>query len=292
MHHASRYTPHRPTAFRSPHLDRRSALLLLAIVVLAAFAGFVAFGLLGVIVAGGSMLLLSSSALALPSAWVMHLHGARPLSPWEKPGLQRLVVRLAAAAGIEAPALYLLPSAEPNALAAGGPAGDGAIAVTPGLLRTLDGRELAGVLAHEVTHLRRNDIALNQLASVATHTVATTLRLGLWLTFFGMLLFGHASFARLAQLFLLSLLLPPALMLLASALSRARELSADAEAARLTGDPLGLASALARIDKVSRWWTRLLLVRSDVPPALRTHPSTGERVERLRELAQRMRRRR
>ena len=109
--------------------------------------------------------------------------------------------------------------------------------------------------------------------------------MALWATFFGMLLFGHASLARLGLLLVLSLFLPTALTLLATALSRSRELSADAEAARITGDPLGLAAALARIDRVQRFWSSLLMGRMDVPAALRSHPPTEERVRRLRAMA-------
>ncbi|MCA9667604.1 MAG: M48 family metalloprotease [Myxococcales bacterium] len=279
MHHV------RAARYHLPHVDGRSLLLLAGMIATAAFAGFVSFGLLGVFIASGLMLVLGSSAMTIPTHWVMRLQGARPVQAWEKPGLARLVGQLAARAGIRAPALYLIPSAEPNALASGGPDGDGAIAVTPGLLRALDGRELAGVLAHEVVHLRRNDTALVRLGSVAASAAATTLRLALWATFFGMLLFGHASLARLGLLLVLSLFLPTALTLLATALSRSRELSADAEAARITGDPLGLAAALARIDRVQRFWSSLLMGRMDVPAALRSHPPTEERVRRLRAMA-------
>jgi heat shock protein HtpX len=226
--------------------------------------------------------------------------GARPLSYWEAPKLHRWVSALARRAGLkQAPSLYLLPEASPQALATG-EGSQATIAVTPALLHALPSEEIVGVLAHEISHLSGGDLRLSRLAA----TLGTLTRS---LSSFGfILLLLSVPLALLGQATLplwgwLLVWAAPAVMTLSYlALSRLRELDADAAAAQLTEDPNALARALARIEKLSKpllpaWFPlQLRPVALEAPLWLRTHPPTSERIERLQSLtapARRWRRR-
>jgi heat shock protein HtpX len=177
-----------------------------------------------------------------------------------------------------------------NAFAVGGPE-DAAVAVTDGLLRTLPGRELAGVVAHEVSHVRAGDLWIMNLSDAIgriTHALAYG---GVLVVLLTLPLTLGAGSSPLWVVALLALL-PTVVSLLQLALSRSREYDADLEAAVLTGDPEGLARALERLDaSTGRIWERVLVPhrRAPDPLLLRTHPPTGERTRRLRELVPRSR---
>jgi heat shock protein HtpX len=263
--------------------------IVLAIVGFAALVGYLTLGLSGVIAALVFSALFAGAG-GLPSSLVMRWQGALRLPQWQAPGLHRMVEHLAWRAGIEKPALYLVPSPEPNAMATGHADRDGAVAITKGLLHALERDELEGVLAHEIAHLRNNDTVLRQLAGTVGQAVTTVLQVAIWMTLLVAFFGGATSLARLLLLTVLALVVPSAMNLLVAALSRARELAADATAAELTGAPRALAAALARLERRQRSWIHVLLGRSPAPPALRSHPPTAERVQRLLALEGRGRR--
>lgn len=187
------------------------------------------------------------------------------------------------------PRLYVIPSGTLNAFATGTPA-NAAIGITEGLLRRLTMREIAGVLAHEMSHIRNNDLWVMGIADAMTRLTQLMSYTALFLAILNLM--GALSGEQYASWFAIGLLyLAPALSsLLQLGLSRARELDADAEAAGLTGDPLGLASALNRLERYAgHFWEDLIYPvpgrRVPQPSVLRTHPETSERIERLRELA-------
>ena len=161
------------------------------------------------------------------------------------------------------------------------------IGLTDGLLRSLTPRELTGVLGHEIAHIANEDLRVMGLAdsiSRLTHLLALLGQLAIVLSL-PTLLLGVTEVNWPA---LLLLAVAPQLALLAQlGLSRVREFDADRLAAELTGDPHGLASALAKIERVSRSWRAWLLPGwgNPEPSWLRTHPATAERIERLLELA-------
>jgi heat shock protein HtpX len=169
-----------------------------------------------------------------------------------------------------------------NAFAAG-QRSEAAIAVTDGLLRGLTGRQLTGVLAHEMSHIRSDDVRIMTLADTVgrlTHGVAYA---GLALVVLGLPMLASGSALPLLIAAVL-MAIPTVVTLLQLALSRAREYDADLEAATLTGDPGGLASALQTLAKrEGRIWERILVPhgRTPDPLLLRTHPPTDERVRRL-----------
>src|SRR5215469_7873786 len=224
---------------------------------------------------------------AAPEA-IMRMFKARPVDPASGAGLLALVRGLSERAGLPAvPRVYLIPSTTLNAFAIGTPARC-VIGLTSALLERLDQRELAGVLAHEITHVRNNDIWVMSLADMLS-------RLTRIMAFFSLILL----FISVPAWFLMRMPIPwlaigilyfaPTLSsLLQLALSRSREYDADLGGATLTGDPQGLASALSKLERYQgRFWEDFTMPgrRIPLPSVLRTHPETSRRIARLRELS-------
>ncbi len=183
------------------------------------------------------------------------------------------------------PEIYVIPSTTLNAFATGRP-DKAVIGITDGLLRRLDANELAGVLAHEISHVRNNDLAVMSLADVMTRFTQMLSYLALFLAFFNLpaILAGQADLSLLG---LVLLYLAPSIgSLLQLGLSRTREHDADLEGAYLTGNPRALASALQKLERYQgRFWEDLAFPvpgrRIPQPSLLRSHPTTEERIERL-----------
>ncbi len=216
--------------------------------------------------------------------WVMRLYGARRLSPDEAPELHEMVRTLAARADIgHLPELYYLPSSMLNAFAVGN-SRHSAIAVTDGLLRHLSPRELRGVLAHEISHVRNNDLFVMGLADTFSRATSTLSLMGQFLLLVNLPLI-LVSGATISWLAIFLLVFAPTFSTLAQlALSRTREFDADLGAAWLTEDPEGLASALRKIEKIQgSWLERIFMPGRGIPEPsiLRTHPDTEERIARL-----------
>ena len=261
-----------------------------SLVLLVAMGGFLA--LLGWLLWGGAgvFVLLTVGAIgvmfnpAVSPRWVMRLYGASRVWPGQAPALWTAVERLAERAGLpEPPELYYVPSRMLNAFAVGSRQ-HSAIAVTDGLLQQLDLRELVGVLAHEMSHVRNNDLWVMGLADMFSRATSLLSLMGqiLLVVNLPLVLFSEVAINWFA---ILLLVLAPHISALAQlALSRTREYDADLNAARLTGDPEGLARALARIERAQGgWWERVFLPGRHVPDPslLRTHPETRQRIERL-----------
>jgi heat shock protein HtpX len=221
---------------------------------------------------------------------VMSLYRGRLVTPREAPDLYELIVELARRAELpRVPRLYYLPSRVMNAFATG-TREDSSVAVSDGLLRGLTMRELAGVLAHEVSHIANGDLQVMAFADTVSRIAGVLSLAGqlLLLLSLPMIAVGGAEVPWVA---ILALLLAPSLSALVQlALSRNREYDADLGAAELTGDPAGLALALDKLERVGgRFWEQILLPgrRVPEPSLLRTHPDTRERVDRLMELVPR-----
>ncbi len=198
---------------------------------------------------------------------VLAMHRAQPLGPGQMPGLHRMVEQLAQRAGIPKPRLYLVEEPQPNAFATGRNPAHGAVAVTTGLLSLLDERELRGVLAHEIAHIRNRDILVSTIAAVVAAAIthlANMLQWGLLLGFGGGRDDEEEGLSPLGAL-LLALVAPLAATLVQLGISRTREYLADRTGAELTGDPLGLASALRRIAAAT----------ARVPPHVLAEPATA-----------------
>jgi heat shock protein HtpX len=242
-------------------------------------------GMLWAAVLGLGALLISPR---ISPALILRMYGARPLAPAHAEALYDLVGSLAARAELpHTPALYYVPTAVMNAFSVGR-RDEAVIAVTDGLLRGLPPRELTAVLAHEISHIRHNDIWIMSLADSVSRIVRAMSFMGQLLILINLPMFLMQAGA-LPWLPIGLLVFAPSLSaLLQLALSRNREFDADVEAARLTGDPLGLASALERLEmQQERMWRHVLWpgYRNRQPSLLRTHPNSEERIDRLRSLA-------
>ena len=225
---------------------------------------------------------------------VLRLHGARELSPAEAPRLHGMLAELAQRAELPMPRVYLIEDPHANAFATGRNPRHGVVAVTSGLLELLSLRELRGVLAHELAHIKNRDILVSSIAAALAAAVTYAANA---LSFAG--LFGGAAQDEEdrspAGGLLLALVAPIAATLIQLGISRSREYLADETGARISGDPEALASALERLSLGAE------LVPGDAQPAtaslfivnplgslaslFSTHPPMEERIRRLRRMA-------
>lgn len=266
-------------------LNRLQSLLLLAFMGgFLALLGWLLWGGAGVLVLLVAGVIFVSLNPTVSPRLLMQLYGAVSLAPAQAPTLYAVLRELAKRAGLAAvPTLYYVPSRIVNAFTVGRK-DQSAVAVTDGLLQALDTREQVGVLAHEVSHVRSDDMWVMGLADMFS-------RLTSLLSLFGqLLLLVNLPLLLMSQVTvnwfaILLLIVAPTLSALAQlGLSRTREYDADLNASRLTGDPEGLARALLKIYRLQGSWLERLFLpgrRLPDPSLLRTHPPTEERVRRL-----------
>lgn len=241
------------------------------------------FGATGLVVATVIGALAMAGLGRVSPRMVLALYKARPLADGEAPQLHEVVTQLATRARLPAaPKLYYVPTQLLNAFAVGRKE-DAAIAVTDGLLRAMDSRQLQAILAHETAHIVNGDLKVMGMADILNRITGFLSTLGL----LGLpLVFGVGVHAPLFGLFLM-IFAPTIGGLLQLGLSRAREYDADLDGVTLTGDPEGLASALIVLEeKQGAKWESMVLPGSRLPQPslLRTHPKTEERIARLRAL--------
>jgi heat shock protein HtpX len=262
-----------------------AALLLAGFAALIVLPALILWGPIGAAVAALVFLLLLLLATRVPPEAVMRLYRATPI-PQDESQLSSLVDVLAYRAGLaRRPALYVIPSTTLNAFAAGSRE-HSAVALTEGLLRRLTLNEVAGVLGHEMAHIRKNHLVVLGLADVMTRLLQLLAYAALGLAIFNVFALASGE-ETISWWAVLALYLAPALFsLLQLGLSRQREYEADQDAAALTGDPQAVASALKRLETYTgHFWEDLMFPvparRVPQPSLLRSHPETEERVRRL-----------
>lgn len=265
----------------------QSASLLLAMALLLALVGWLFAGMLGLV---WSLVLAATLALLSPSVsprFILRMYQARELSPHQVPGLHRLVGELARRAGLDRPPrLFYVPSRVLNAFALGY-SGQSYLVVSEGVLRKLTPRELTGVLAHEISHIRHNDTTVMGLADLFSRLTGILSTAGQLLLFFNLPLVLFSDYHINWWAILALIAAPVVSSLIQLALSRAREYDADIGAAELTGDPEGLAAALHKIERYQNNMLEQIVMPGrgvPEPSILRTHPHTRDRLERLRSL--------
>ncbi len=253
--------------------------------------------------AGMAFAFLLAAATNLFAYWnsdkaVLSMYGAKPVDAQSASALVRLVGRLVSRAGLPMPRVYIVDNDQPNAFATGRNPEHAAVCVTSGLLRRVNEEELAGVLAHELSHVKNRDT----LTMTMTATIAGAVSMLANFAFF----FGGDGRNRnplgVVGLLLVALLAPIAAVLVQTAVSRTREFEADRDGAQLSGRPLWLASALRRIDQAA---AAIDNPSADANPAtahmfivnplhgglsglFASHPSTEDRIARLNAMAAEM----
>lgn len=255
--------------------------------VLLCVIGLSAAGLSGVFWALGTCIFLLVLGPKASPRLILQMFKARPLRREDAPAVHELLELLGARAQLRCTLrLYHIPSQGMNAFSVGD-SSEATIAITDGLLRRLLPSELLAVMAHEISHIRNNDMRVMALADMVSRLNNLFSTVGLLLLFFTLplLLLGKA-FVSLP--FVVLLIVAPVLSnLLQLALSRTREYTADLDAVALTGNPTALILALEKMEvaQVDSGLRQLLLHRRErlLPSLFRSHPATGERVRRLKE---------
>lgn len=278
----------------------RTAILIAAMTALFMAAGFMLGGEAGLVIALMVALGMNVFAYWNSDKMVLKMYGARIVTRAEQPEFYDMVSALAAQAELPMPKVYIMDEDQPNAFATGRNPQNAAVAATTGLLRTLTSNELAGVMAHELAHVKNRDT----LIMTITATIAGALSM---LAHFG-LFFGGGDNRNnplgFVGVILVMVLAPLAAMMVQMMISRTREYEADRIGSEICGQPLWLASALAKLEQGAR---RIDNVRAEDNPAtahmfivnplhaksidslFSTHPKMKNRIERLQALSEDMR---
>ena len=274
----------------------KTTLLMAAIVALFGGVGMLLGGAVGMLIA-----LLLGGAMNLWAYWnsdqmVLRMYNAREIGPADDPEFYDMVAELARRARLPMPRVYLIDEAQPNAFATGRNPEHAAVAATTGILRLLTPRELRGVMAHELAHVKNRDILTSTISATLAGAISALAQFGM--------LFGGGDRERpnmVVQLVVM-ILAPLAASLIQMAISRAREFGADRGGAEISGDPEALAAALRKIEAYARGTplntadqhpetAQMMIINplsgGDLAGLFRTHPATEQRVARLLELARR-----
>lgn len=274
----------------------KTTLLMAAIVALFGVIGGAVGGAQGMVIA-----LLLGGAMNVFAYWnsdkmVLRMYNAQQVDEASSPYLYNMVKELAGRAGLPMPRVYIIDEAQPNAFATGRNPENAAVAATTGILQMLSQRELRGVMAHELAHVQHRDILISTISATIAGAISALANIAM---FFG----GRDEEGRPANplaSILVALLAPLAASLIQMAISRAREFEADRGGAQISGDPLALADALAKIDAYARGIpmpaaeahpeTAQMMIMNPLSGGglaglFSTHPATEERIARLRQLA-------
>ncbi|SEH43771.1 zinc metalloprotease HtpX [Magnetospirillum fulvum] len=278
----------------------RTALLLAALTAFVLVLGWMLGGKTGLVIA-----LLAAAGMNLYAYWnsdkmVLSMYSAQPVDRSTAPLLVGIVERLTARAGMPMPAVYVIDQPQPNAFATGRDPEHASVAATTGLLAMLSPEELEGVMAHELAHVRNRDT----LIMTVTATLAGAIGM---LANFGMFFGGNREESEegggalgTVGTILMAILAPLVAMLVQMAISRTREYEADAAGAAMCGNPLALASALARLEQSAGAVPNAVaeghpatahlfivnpLTGSGLAQMFSTHPAMASRIERLQALA-------
>jgi heat shock protein HtpX len=216
---------------------------------------------LGDVLGGRSGLMMAfviAAVMNLGSYWfsdkiVLAMYKAKPVGP-EHP-LHRIVARLVQRANLPMPKVYVIPDPSPNAFATGRNPSHAAVAATEGILRLMDEREIEGVMAHELAHVKNRDILISSIAATIAAAIMMVARMAQFAAMFGGA--GRSDDDRGGGMNPIALLAtvivaPLAAMLIQAAISRSREFAADAAGAGIAGTPFGLADALRKLEIASK----------------------------------------
>jgi len=275
----------------------KTVILLTALTLLLIFIGQLVAGPAGALVAFIIALLMNLVSFWFSDKIVIGMYRGREILPSDEPRIHRMVSNLSQAANIPKPRIYLIPLNVPNAFATGRDPKHASLALTEGILRTLNEEELEGVISHEIAHIKNRDILIGTIAATLAGAIMTIAYWARWIAFLGSGDEDRGGIGLIGIL-LLSILAPLAATIVQMAISRTREYQADETGAHLSGRPLALANALEKLEMVARRnplaggspaTSHLFIVnpfRGDFLFRLfSTHPPIEERIRRLRALA-------
>jgi heat shock protein HtpX len=283
----------------------RTTILLAVLTALLIWIGDMLGGRQGAVIA-----LLIAGGLNFFSYWfsdkiVIKMYGGQEVTAQDDPELYGMVQDLAQRAGLPMPKVYLLPQDMPNAFATGRNPEHAAVAVTDGIRRILNKRELAGVLGHELSHVKNRDILVSTIAATLAGAIGYLAQMAQWAMIFG----GNRDRddeggSNIFGLIVMMIVAPIAAMLIQMAVSRSREYGADAGGAQITGDPLALASALKKLhmgaqqiplhvnNATANATAHMFIVNPlsghSLASLFSTHPPMEERIARLEAMAGKM----
>lgn len=297
--HALPYTAARFSSFGVAMSYLRTAFLLAGLTALFMVVGYLIGGPTGALIAFFIAAATNFIAYWNADRLVLKMHGAREIDEQTAPELFRMVAELADRARLPTPRVYLMDNPQPNAFATGRNQQNAAVAVTTGLLGMLSRDELAGVISHELAHIKHHDTLLMTVTATIAGAISMLAQFGM---FFGG---GHRdgnsnSGMGVIGTLMMVVLAPLAAMLVQMAISRTREYAADNMGARISGNPGGLASALAKIDSAAHAIenvpaeqnpaTAHLFIINPLSGArmdnlFSTHPATENRIAALEQLA-------
>jgi len=277
----------------------RTGLLIAALTAMFMVVGYFIGGRTGIAIA--FLVALGTNLFAYWNAdrMVLRMQNAREVDVASAPDLVRLVGDLAQRAGLPMPRIYIIDTDQPNAFATGRNPQNAAVAVSSGLLRRLQPNEVAGVIAHELTHVKHRDTLTMTITATLAGAISMLAQFGL---FFGGGNNRNNPLGGIGAL-LMVFLAPLAAAMVQMAVSRTREYAADRGGAEISGDPLALASALGKIDSAAR---QTINIGAERNPAMAhmyianplhglgsdnlfsTHPSTENRIAELQKIAAEM----
>lgn len=273
----------------------KTSMLMAAIVALFALIGSLIGGQSGMLLALGFALVMNLGAYWFSDKLVLRMYNARQVDGSTAPEFYVMVEELARYANLPMPKVYIINEDSPNAFATGRNPENAAVAATTGLLRLLTAREMRGVMAHELAHVMHRDILISTISATMAGAISALANFAL---FFG----GRDGEGRPVNPIvgiLIMILAPLSASLIQMAISRAREFEADRAGAEIAQDPEALASALQKIDHYARGMafpaaerhpeTAQMMIMNPlsgrgIAGLFSTHPSTEERVMRLRQM--------
>jgi len=273
----------------------KTTLLMAVLTALLVWVGDLWMGRQGMWMFLGFAGLMNFGAYWFSDKLVLKMYRAQPVTQAEAPELHAIVRDLAQRGNLPMPAVYMVPSDSPNAFATGRDPHHAAVAVTQGIMRLLTRDELAGVLAHELGHVRNRDTLTSCVVATLAGAITMLSRSAMW--FGGGRRDGERSSGNPIVAIAALILAPIAAMLVQMAISRTREFAADRSGAELSGKPLALASALRKLERgaaavpmgmANEATAHQFIVnplRGGLASLFSTHPRTEERVARLEEFA-------
>jgi heat shock protein HtpX len=277
----------------------KTAALMAFLIALLAIGGSVWGGARGMLLFGSIGVIFNFVSYWFSDRIALMAHRAQPVTREQLPELYEMVERLARKGGMPMPKLYVIPSMTPNAFATGRNPSHAAVAVTEGIMRLLDRRELEGVIAHELSHVKNRDILIATIAAAVAGLIASIGHMIQWGAMFGGLRRDGEERGSIFEMLAWAILAPIMAMVVQMAVSRSREYAADASGAELLGDPDPLADALLKLERGNEVQpyqyggpatAHLFIVHpfsgagGKIMNLLSTHPPIEERVRRLREM--------